>query len=41
MGAELLQSQLDALELPDDALTINIASSPDAQVDAIRAAFDI
>ena len=39
--AELLQSQLDALEEPDDALTLDIRLSPEALVAEIRRAFDL
>ncbi len=37
MPPELLQSQLATLEAPIDALTVDIAASPEALVDQIRA----
>jgi gluconokinase len=38
MNPALLQSQIDTLERPDDAIIVDVAWPVDAQVDAIRAA---
>jgi len=36
-GSALLESQLETLEEPDDALTVDVAAPPEALVQAIRA----
>lgn len=41
MNPALLDSQFATLELPDDALTVDIARSPAEQVRAIREAFGV
>ena len=41
MNPELLQSQLDTLERPADALDVDIALPVAAQVSKIRAAFNV
>jgi gluconokinase len=41
MKENMLRSQFDALELPRDALTLDVAQSPEKLVADIRAAFDL
>lgn len=41
MPPGLLQSQLETLEAPDDALTLDVAQSPDQLVSAIRSHFGL
>jgi gluconokinase len=41
MKPDMLQSQLDTLETPKDALTLNIAETPEALVSAIRQSLNV